>query len=75
MSNDMKSAALHKLLSEGRLDVIEDIMPTFNRKHRDIIVEHFIGTISDELENFIPFFDKNQINRLREAVLKQEEEQ
>jgi len=73
MSNDMKLTTLHKLLSKNRLDIIEDIMPTFNRKHKDVIVEHFINIkphncdqIDEYLESFMPFFDKKQIKKLEE---------
>ena len=53
-------------------------MPAFNRKHRDIIVEHF-GENTEDLdieiiENFIPFFDKNQRQRLMESLNLKEEE-
>jgi len=70
MSNDMKAVAVTKLLSEGRYDIIEDNMPAFTRKHHDIIVD-FIGlNIPDAeiIENFIPFFDKNQRKRLRDSL-------
>jgi transcriptional regulator with XRE-family HTH domain len=80
MSNESKAAALAKLLDEGRYEIIEDNMPAFNRKHRDIIVEHFgAGPKNldiEIIENFIPFFDKNQRQRLAEGLnLKEEEEQ
>ncbi|MCL2752530.1 MAG: helix-turn-helix transcriptional regulator [Defluviitaleaceae bacterium] len=72
LSNDMKTAALQKLLGEGRFDTIEDIMPAFNRKHRDIMAEHFAAlTNPDEIEiieNFIPFFDKNQIKKITGGI-------
>ena len=79
MSNESKATALAKLLEEGRYEIIEDNMPAFNRKHRDIIVEHF-GTSSQDLdieiiENFIPFFDKNQRQRLAESLDLNEEEE
>ena len=80
MSNELKGLALEKLLAEGKFDIIEDNMPAFNRKHRDIIVQHF-GEGSKELdieiiENFIPFFDKNQRQRLPDSLdLNEEEEQ
>lgn len=66
-TNDMKAEALAKLLAEDRLDIIEDIITNFNRKHRDMIVDYFIEKPSEEIENFVPFFDKNQINRIVEA--------
>ena len=79
MSNESKAAALEKLLAEGKYDIIEDNMPAFNRKHRDIIVRHF-GTSTanadiEIIENFIPFFDKNQRTRLAESLNFEEEEQ
>jgi len=66
MSNDMKADALSKLLVEGRLEIIEDIITAFNRKHRDMIVEYFTaqGAEDDRVEDFMPFFDRNQIKRL-----------
>jgi len=68
LDNNMKATALQALLTDGRFDIIEDIMPTFNRKHRDAIVNHIIKNptreVADILENFVPFFDKNQIERL-----------
>ncbi|MCL2620434.1 MAG: helix-turn-helix domain-containing protein [Defluviitaleaceae bacterium] len=68
LDNNMKATALQALLTDGRFDIIEDIMPTFNRKHRDSIVNHIIKNptreVADILENFVPFFDKNQIERL-----------
>jgi hypothetical protein len=71
MSNDMKAKVLAKLLAGRRFDIIEDIITTFNRKHRDLIVEFFTSNMNfneenfeEEIENFIPFFDKNQIERL-----------
>ncbi|MCL2575738.1 MAG: helix-turn-helix domain-containing protein [Defluviitaleaceae bacterium] len=74
LSNELKTQTLQKLLQEGRYDIIEDIMPAFNRKHRDAIAEHFVNCKDpDELEimeNFIPFFDKNQIKRLFEEEVK-----
>jgi len=79
MSNEAKADALDRLLTQGRYDIIEDNMPAFNRKHRDIIVD-YIGENPPEqeiIENFIPFFDKNQRERLRESLsdtLKEEEE-
>jgi len=79
MTNEMKTETLQKLLSERRFDIIEDIVPIFNRKHRDLIVDVFASsTFTEEtaewIENFIPFFDKNQINRLRESIIKNKEE-
>ena len=82
MTGEMKTNTLQKLLNEERLDIIEDIIPIFNRKHRDIIVEYFAASVAkaglteevlEQIENFIPFFDKNQINRLKESIIKQEE--
>ena len=75
ISNESKAAALSKLLAEGRFEIIEDNMPAFNRKHRDMIVSHFSsGTIDmDTIENFIPFFDKNQRARLEESLINKEE--
>lgn len=68
LDNNMKAQALQALLADSRFDIIEDIMPTFNRKHRDTIVNHIIENPSEEvadiIENFVPFFDKNQIERL-----------
>ncbi|MCL2855474.1 MAG: helix-turn-helix domain-containing protein [Defluviitaleaceae bacterium] len=68
LDNNMKLTILHALLNDTRYDIIEDIMPTFNRKHRDAIVDHIAANptqeILDTLENFMPFFDKNQIERL-----------
>ncbi|MCL2376449.1 MAG: helix-turn-helix domain-containing protein [Defluviitaleaceae bacterium] len=77
MSNEMKAAALTKLLNEGRYDIIEDNITTFNRKHRDLIVQHFETNTPDIeiIENFIPFFDKNQRQRLSENIKIEEEEQ
>jgi len=75
MSNDMKALALDKLLDEGRYDIIEDNMPAFTRKHRDLIVNH-IGDCPPDLEiieNFIPFFDNNQRERLRDSLKIEEE--
>ena len=79
MSNDMKETALTNLLHDGRYDIIEDNMPAFNRKHRDLIVSDFGANPPDEeiIENFMPFFDKNQIKRLAECLesnLKEEDE-
>ncbi|MCL2235166.1 MAG: helix-turn-helix domain-containing protein [Defluviitaleaceae bacterium] len=69
LDNNMKFTALGALLDDGRYDIIEDIMPIFNRKHRDVIVDFIITNPTEEiveiLENFIPFFDKNQIERLK----------
>ena len=77
MSNELKAAALAKLLEEGKFDTIEDNMPAFNRKHRDIIVQHFSENTTDieTIENFIPFFDKNQRQRLAESLDLNEEEE
>lgn len=80
MGNDIKSTALIKLLNEERYDIIEDNMPAFTRKHRDIIVS-FIGENTPDaeiIENFIPFFDNNQRERLKQNLtesLKIKEEQ
>ncbi|MCL2574611.1 MAG: helix-turn-helix domain-containing protein [Defluviitaleaceae bacterium] len=70
MSNELKATALEKLLEEGEYEIIEDNMPAFNRKHRDIIAEHFYKTKTDIdiIENFIPFFDKNQRTKLEEEL-------
>jgi len=70
MSNEAKALALEKLLAEGTYDIIEDNMPAFNRKHRDIIVQHFGANAVDLeiIENFIPFFDKNQRQALAESL-------
>jgi len=78
MSNETKADALDRLLTQGRYDIIEDNMPAFNRKHRDIIVDYIGENPPDEeiIENFIPFFDKNQRERLRESlsdILEEEE--
>ena len=77
MSNEAKALALAKLLDESKFDIIEDNMPAFNRKHRDIIVQHFgENNINIEvIENFIPFFDKNQRQRLAESLDLNEEEE
>jgi len=77
MSNDMKTAALTKLLNEGRYDIIEDNITAFNRKQRDLIVLHFETNTTDIeiIENFIPFFDKNQRQKLAENINLEEEEQ
>ncbi|MDR2182893.1 MAG: hypothetical protein LBE55_01835, partial [Clostridiales bacterium] len=77
ISNEIKFTALTTLLDEGRFDIIEDNMPAFNRKHRDIIVQYFgTNTVDMEIiENFIPFFDKNQRQRLAQSLNLEEEEQ
>ena len=77
MSNEMKMAALTKLLSESRYDIIEDNIPAFNRKHRDLVVLHFETNTPDMeiIENFIPFFDKNQRQRLAESLSSELEEE
>ena len=72
MGNEMKADALNRLLHLGRYDIIEDNMPAFTRKHRDIIVD-FIGANpksfdEETIENFIPFFDNNQRERLRDSL-------
>ena len=74
MNNEMKQTALEELLRRGCFEIIEDIMPAFTRKHRDIIVEFFSDNTTDEdiIENFIPFFDKNQRERLKKALIKEE---
>jgi transcriptional regulator with XRE-family HTH domain len=72
MNNDMKAAVLTKLLAERRFDIIEDIITTFNRKHRELIVDFFVNSpdYADILENFIPFLDRNQIKKIvKEAKL------
>ena len=68
MSNDIKAQVLQNLLDNDRLDIVEDIVTTFNRKHRDMIIEYFLTTDADEddVDNFRPFFDKNQIAKLAE---------
>jgi len=68
MTGDAKAATLAKLLAEHRLDIVEDIITTFNRKQRELIVDYFVGLEehTDDIENFIPFFDKNQVKRLIE---------
>jgi len=70
MSNEMKAQALARLLTHRRFDIIEDNMPAFTRKHRDLIVDFFTENHTDEdiIENFIPFFDNNQRERLRVAL-------
>jgi hypothetical protein len=92
MTNEMKTETLQKLLDEGRFDIIEDIIPIFNRKHRDIIVDFFAvnivsnilgavdtgltqqtGEMAEYMENLMPFFDKKQIERLRESIIEKEE--
>jgi len=77
MSNESKGLALAKLLDEGEYDIIEDNMPAFNRKHRDVIVDDFVTNAPhiDIIENFIPFFDKNQRQRLDISLKLEEEEQ
>ena len=66
ISNDMKTQTLKKLLAESRFDVIEEVITAFNRRQRDLIVDYFVAQDKhfDEIDNFIPFFDKNQIERL-----------
>ena len=77
MSNEMKTEALTQLLNQGRYDIIEDNMPAFNRKHRDIIVDFIVSSeneLDEEIiENFIPFFDINQRDRLKESLYKEED--
>jgi len=62
MNNNMKTEVLLGLLAELAYDAIEDIMPIFTRKHRDLLVAHFIKQRTDVeiVENFIPFFDRKQ---------------
>ncbi|MCL2170426.1 MAG: helix-turn-helix domain-containing protein [Defluviitaleaceae bacterium] len=77
LSNDMKAATLAKLLREARFDIIEDTITSFNRKHRDMIVDYFVnsGNIEEHVDNFLPFFDKNQVLKLlqREEETKNDE--
>jgi len=67
MSSELKSDLLGQLLAISEYEAIEDIMPTLTRKHRDIIAGHFEQTPTDLsiIENFIPFFDKYQLERIR----------
>ena len=76
MSNEIKTIALTKLLSEGRYDIIEDNIIAFTRKQRDLIVDFFAANPPDieVIENFIPFFDNNQRERLNENLKIKEEE-
>jgi len=71
MNNDMKQIALDCILAEKRLDIIEQIITIFNRKHRNCIVEHLNEIITDinVIENLMPFFDKSQIEKLREVYI------
>ena len=71
----LKTRVLSHLLAQHRFDIIEDNVTGFNRKHRDLIVDYFTQNQTDEdiIENFIPFFDNNQRERLRDIINKQEE--
>lgn len=66
ISNELKTGILEKLLAEERFDVIEEIITAFNRRQRDMIVDCFLagGEYFDEIDNFVPFFDKKQIEKL-----------
>ena len=71
----LKTQVLSHLLAQRRFDAIEDNVTTFNRKHRDLIVDFFTQNQTDEdiIENFIPFFDNNQRERLRDKINMEEE--
>ena len=68
MNNIMKTKMLTWLLDDTAYDVVEDIMPVFMRKQRDLIVAHFnkYQVDAEIVENFIPFFDKSQREKLIE---------
>ena len=70
LNNQMKDKMVKTLVDSNRLDIIEDIIPTLNKKQRDIVVEYFENTTDHEdaelIENFVPFFDKNQLARLED---------
>ena len=67
INGELKTELLERLLEDGQYEAIESIIPNFARKHRELIVEHFEAVqINIEIaENFMPFFDKNQIERMR----------
>ena len=66
LSMNMKTEMLEELLSKAAYEAIEDIMPIFARRQRDLIVLHFLENQPgpDLIDNFLPFFDKNQLRRI-----------
>jgi len=70
MNNIMKTELLTWLLTSGEYETIEDIMPIFTRKQKDILAAHFAEyrIPPDVFENFIPFFDKSQREKLIKEV-------
>ena len=67
MGNELKTELLSRLLAIGRYGAIEDIIPALTRKHRDIIAGHFEQERVEIsiVENFLPFFDRYQLERIR----------
>ena len=71
LNNEMRQTVLNKLLYDSHFEMIEDMITLFNKKHRDTILSFFISNhISNEVvENFLPFFDKNQLKKLNTTNL------
>jgi len=67
LGNELKTELLMRLLAEQDYEAIEDNILAFARKHRDAIVAHFeaVQPEPEIIENFMPFFDKNQTERIR----------
>lgn len=62
LTNDMKQTVIEALLAAQQFELIQDMIPLFNKRQRGAIVDYALQyTVSEEvLDNFMPFLDKNQ---------------
>lgn len=68
MTRDVRTEIVLLLLERGKYDLLEEMLLFLNRAQKNLVIQYYLKNALDldELENFLPYFDKAQRGLINE---------